>query len=456
MVFAVKEIHQKAVIAGILGVLILLLAIYIISVLTYTGQSDMPHDVVEGWAALFFMAVAAVCGLFIIGVISAWWAGKETASIGEEIKASLISGIVTVTILAVIVLLTFNLYLTQLLQLILLIFGLFYLIAIIFSALGALFYVFIFRGLGSSLANDPAAYIYSLAAGLITGFISMGFIALTWNGLNYITVLQLLVDILVFSAMAMGVGIILTVLLRRKKRVDKRSVFPIGVAGLTVGALTFTAPLANIILKSGSIRGMSLVFYSLVIPLPIIAGIVLALIGGTLANIFMHPLKTTDMEVISRPIPGLIQIKLGFIGGILMAILMFFPILVTGLSGDTRSPAYYEVSNIITIASFLIVPIGEAILGMLAVRYGRARSVREAAAVAGITGAISVFILFMGDMAKNILHIRSFASDRPLLDMYAYGGMTNIIMCYPFVLLALLTIAVCCGVFEYGREQRIK
>lgn len=451
-----KNLYKKALIIGITGVPILLLIMYGISVLTYTGQADKPRDVVEGWGALFFMAVAAVCGLFIIGVISAWWAGKETTSIGESIKASLISGIVTVTILAMIVLVIFNIYLIQLLQLILLIFGLFYLIAAIFSVSGAIFYAFILRNLGTQLADDPAAYLYSLAAGLITGFISMGFIALTWNGLNNITILQLLADILVFSAMAMSAGIIMTGLLKHEKTIDNGPMFPIGVAGLTVGSLTFIAPLASILLNSGSIRGMSLVFYSLVIPLPIIAGVVLALIGGTLANIFMRPVKKTDMEVISRRLPGLIHIKLGLIGGILMAILMFFPILSASLSGDTGSSAYYEVSNIVTMASFLVVPVGIAIIGALAVRYSRARSVREAAAVAGITGAISIFILFMGDMAKNILHIRSFVSDRPLLDMYAYGSLTNVIMCYPLVLLALLTIAVCSGAFEYGREQRIK
>jgi hypothetical protein len=453
MVFAIKKIYQKAVIVGILGVLILLLAIYSISVLTYTGQSDKPHDVVEGWAAMFFMAVAAVCSFFLIGMASAWWAGKETASIEELIKASLISGIVTVTILAVIVLVTFNIYLTQLLQLILLIFGLFYIIAIIFSALGALFYVFIFRGLGSSLANDTAAYLYSLAAGLITGSISMGFIVLTWNGLNYITILQLSADILIFSAMAVCAGIIVTALLGHKKSVDRGPVFPIGVAGLIVGALTFTAPLASVLLRGGSIRGASLVFYFLVFPLPIAAAVLLALTGGALASIFMRPVKTTDMEIIGRPLPGLFHIKLGLAGGILMALLMFSPILVTG---DTPSQTYYQASNIITMASFFIVPAGEAIIGMLAVRHSRVRSMREAAAAAAITGAISVFILFMGDMAKNILHLHSFVSERHLLDMYAYGSMTNVIMCYPFVLLALLTIAVCSGVFEYGREQRIK
>ncbi|AFD00537.1 hypothetical protein Mtc_1793 [Methanocella conradii HZ254] len=442
-----KGLYIKSLIIGIIGVPLILLAIYGILAITNAGQSDKPLDVVEGWAVMFFMAVAAVYGLSLIGVISAWWTGKETASIGEVVKSSLISGIIAVTILAVIVLVIFYMYVA----LLLLIFGLLYLIAIIFSTLGAMFYVFIIRGMGSSLAADPAASAYSMASGLIAGSISMGFIALTWNGLDYITLLQLFADMLVFSAMAACAGIIVTVLLRRKRAVDNGPMFQIGVAGLIVGALTFTAPLVSLLLKGSSIRGISLVFYSLAIPLPIIGGVVLALIGGMLANIFIRPEKATDVKAISHPLPGLFQIELALAGGILMALLMFSPIL---FAGGASSIAYHGVNNIVNMASFFIVPTGEAIIGALAVRYSHARSMREAASIAGITGAISVFILFIGDMAKNFLHIHSIVNDRPLLDMHAYGGMTNVMMCYPFVLLTLITIAICSGVFEYGRGQR--
>lgn len=405
---------------------------------------------------MFFMAVAAVCSLFLIGVISAWWAGEETTYVGELIKASLISGIVTVTIFAVIVLVIFNTNLTQLLQLMLLIFGLFYLIAAIFSVSGAMFYAFILRNLGMHLAYDPASYLYSMAAGLIPGLTSMGFISLNWNGLKYITIFQLLEYLLIFSAMAMSSGILMAILLRHRKNETHRLMLLFVVTGLIVGVLTFIAPMVNIFLKGDNIPLMSLVFYALVIPLPIIAAIVLALIGGALVNNINLPPKTTDVEIIKSPLYSLNYIKLGFIGGIFLAIFMFLPILVASLLDSKESLVYYRADNTITMISFFIVPIAEVVIGIAAVRYTPVRSMREAAAIAGMAGSISVFILFMGEMAKEFMHIYFvplFAPDKPLLDMYASLGLDKLIICYPFILLALLTIAVCSGVFEYSREK---
>lgn len=160
-------------------------------------------------------------------------------------------------------------------------------------------------------------------------------------------------------------------LLRRKRAVDNGTMFQIGLAGFIVGALTFTAPL--VLLRGSSIRGMSLVFYSMVIPLPIIGGIVLALIGGMLANIFIRTEKAKDVKAISYPLLGLFQIELALTRGVLMALLMFSPIL---FAGGASSSAYHGVSDTVTKASFFIVSIGEAIIGALAVRYSHARSMR--------------------------------------------------------------------------------
>jgi len=451
MAFGISMKYKKAFAVGILGILVVLFFLYCILVLANVGHTEGPRDVVEGWAVMFLMAVAATCSFLVIGTASAWWAGKETSSAWDLIKTSVLSGLVTVTLLAVVLLAIFSGYLTQTLSLIQFIIGIFYVIAIIFSGMGALFYYFVLEGFASSLARDPAAHVYSLAAGLMAGSVAMGFIGLTWNGLTYITVLQLLVDVLVFSAMAVCAGMITTALPRRKSSAGTAPMFPTALAGLMVGAMAFIAPLASILLEGGSIRAGSLVFNLLATPLPIVAGALLALAGGALVNIIIRHTGGAGMEVESRQIPGLFHVKLGLAGGILMALLVFLPVLV---AGDARSLTYHSAGNIVTFASFLIVPAGMAIIGMLAVRHGPARSVREAAAIAGITGAISVFTMFIGDMAKNILHIHSFVPDRPLLDMYAYGSMTNVIMCYPFVLLALLTIAVCCGVYEYGRQQK--
>ncbi len=452
MAFGISRKYKKAFAVGIPGILVVLFFLYCILVLANVGHTDGPYDVVEGWAVMFLMAVAAACSFLVLGTASAWWARKETSSAWDLIKTSALSGLVTVALLAVILLAIFNGYLTQTLPLIQFILCIFFVIAIVFSGMGALFYYFVLEGFASSLARDPAAYVYSVAAGLIAGSASMGFIGLTWNGLAYITVLQLLADILVFSAMAMGAGAMTMALLKRKKYAGTKPVLPVGFAGLVVGALAFIAPLASILLlKGGSIRAGSLVFNLLAIPLPIVAGSLLALAGGAFANAFIRLTGRAGMEAVSRQLPGLFHVKLGLAGGILMALLMFLPVLV---AGDTRSLTYYSASNIVIFASFLIVPAGEAVIGMLAVRHGHAGSVHEAAAIAGITGAISIFTLFIGDMAKNILHVHSFVADRPLLDMYAYGSMTNVFMCYPFVLLALLTIAVCCGVYEYGRQQK--
>ncbi len=434
-------VYVRSIIAGIIGVAIILLMAYGILAIGNAGQSERPVDVVQGWVNIFFISVAAVCSLFLIGVISAWWTGNES-HIWEALKSSLISGLISVTILMVMALIMLYMYLGPLS----LIFGLFYLIAIIFSPLGAMFYVFIIRGAGSSLVANPLASAYSVVSGLISGSVSMGFIALSWNGLGNITVFQLFEDLLLFSIMSFFAGVLAVVLLRRKMPAYSGHMLQAGIAGLIAGALTFLAPFASLMLKGSSIRGISLIAYSMAIPLPLIGGVVLASIGGTLANYFACREKATGVTSLS----GLYHVKLAIAGGILMALFIFSPILITW---GASSIAYHEVNNTVTMASFFIVPIGEAIIGLLAVRYGHARSMRDAAATAGITGAISIFIIFIGDMAKSILYIHGIVDARPILDMHAYGSMTNAILCYPFVLLALITIAICSGVLEYGRKK---
>jgi hypothetical protein len=208
MVPRIPVIYKKSLIIAVSGVLVYLLILYGISALTLNRQPDRPNDVVEGWTAMFFMAVAAVLCFFITGTAAAWLAGKEKVAIGESIKASLLSGLIMATLLVMSMVVLSGGYLLRVLQLMLLVFCMFYLAALIFSTLGALCYVFIIRGLGSSIASGTAAYAYSLAAGLVAGAISMAFIALTWNGLDYITVSQFLVDTLAFSVMATGAGMV--------------------------------------------------------------------------------------------------------------------------------------------------------------------------------------------------------------------------------------------------------
>lgn len=440
---------KKALMIGVLGIAILIAMSYAILTISNSSTSNQPGDVVAGWAEMFFITVGIVCSMLLIGIMAAWWTYADSRSINDSIKASLIAGVTSITILAVFVLILLISSNTSLFQLFIIGFSIFYLIVALFSVMGCLFYLYVIRYVSDHVKNIRSLILESIAAGVLPGLVVAIIIVINGDHLNKIPLSHFLIDIFIFILMACLSGIISSILSICSKR-NENFIAKNMISGSIVGIVALTAPLIISIVKTAALSGPSVIFLILLAPLAIIGGMTMAILGSALKGEIEHVLKP-HISIIDRDDMPFYwhSIKLGIMAGIVLAVFMFLPIPIAALSGDAKIDMYNRINQLMTVITFFLVPLVEVFIGVISAKYFSIKTTREAAVAAGIASSISVLLLFAGNMANSILQIYFvpyFTPGNDLLSLNAYMFLTNFIMCYPFVIVALIAIAMTSGV----------
>ncbi len=454
-----ETLVKKSLIVGVIGIAILIALSYAILMFSDSGTTYQPGDVVAGWAVMFFFTIGIICSVLLIGILAAWWTYADSRSTNDTTKASLIAGVTTITILAaaafaLILLIGNN---ATLFQLFIIGFSIFYIITAIFSVMGGIFYLFVFRNLIDYVKHKQAMLLWSIVAGVLPGCIAAFIIAITWDHLNDFPLSDLLIDLLVFSLMACSSGILSSILPIGSNRTD--NIIPKNmIAGSVVAILALMAPIIVSVEKAAALPGTSVILLIMMAPLAIISGMTIAIVGSALVCKIGHILKAPINTDARNDVPFYWNsIKIGTIAGVLLALFMFLPIPIAAISGDAKIDIYYRISSLMTIVPFILVPIVEAYIGYISAKYFSIKTTREATVASGIASSTSVLFLLVGDMANNILQIYFvpyFTPGSDLLSLNAYMFMTRVIMCYPFVIVALIAIAMASG--SVMAESRFK
>ena len=230
------------------------------------------------------------------------------------------------------------------------------------------------------------------------------------------------------------------------------------IAGTIVAIIALMTPFVVSVEKIAALPGISIILLFMIAPLAIIGGMTIAIVGGALKDKIAYTLKAPADIVDRNDMPFYWHsLKIGTMAGVLLAIFMFLPVPIAALSGDAKIDTYYRISSLMTIIPFFLVPLVEVFIGAISAKHYSIKTTREATVASGIASSISVLILFMGDMANNILQIYFvpyFTPGSDLLSLNAYMFMTRVIMCYPFVIVALITFAMASG--AVWAERRFK